>query len=96
VYTLCRASVKLILFLLYLLNVASISDDTYLVHPCTSRARARRRSENSLACQHVQALLEFIVVDVSLTAFQVSLRNRVLILFDWLKAKVFGRDMSMF
>ncbi|GAX78639.1 hypothetical protein CEUSTIGMA_g6077.t1 [Chlamydomonas eustigma] len=27
---------------------------------------------------------------------QVSLRNRVLILFDWLKAKVFGRDMSMF
>ncbi|KAG1677207.1 hypothetical protein FOA52_013405 [Chlamydomonas sp. UWO 241] len=27
---------------------------------------------------------------------QVSLRNRVLILFDWLKAQVFGRDLSMF
>lgn len=27
---------------------------------------------------------------------QVSLRNRVLILFDWLKAKVFGRDLSQF
>jgi len=27
---------------------------------------------------------------------QVSLRNRVLILFDWVKTKVFGRDLSMF
>lgn len=27
---------------------------------------------------------------------QVSFRNRVLILFDWLKAKVFGRDLSQF
>lgn len=27
---------------------------------------------------------------------QVSLRNRVLILFDWLKTRVFGRDISMF
>ena len=27
---------------------------------------------------------------------QVSLRNRVLILFDWLKARVFGRDLSQF
>ena len=27
---------------------------------------------------------------------QVSTRNRVLILFDWLKAKVFGRDLSQF
>lgn len=27
---------------------------------------------------------------------QVSLRNRVLILFDWLKAQVFGRDLSQF
>lgn len=27
---------------------------------------------------------------------QVSFRNRVLILFDWLKAKVFGRDLSLF
>lgn len=27
---------------------------------------------------------------------QVSLRNRVLILFDWMKAKVFGRDLSQF
>ena len=27
---------------------------------------------------------------------QVSLRNRVLILFDWLKVKVFGRDLSQF
>lgn len=27
---------------------------------------------------------------------QVSLRNRVLILFDWLKTRVFGRDTSMF
>jgi len=27
---------------------------------------------------------------------QVSLRNRVLILFDWIKAKFFGRDLSMF
>ena len=25
---------------------------------------------------------------------QVSFRNRVLILFDWLKAQVFGRDLS--
>lgn len=29
-------------------------------------------------------------------ALQVSLRNRVLILFDWMKAKVFGRDISLF
>ena len=27
---------------------------------------------------------------------QVSLRNRVLILFDWLKTRVFGRDLSQF
>jgi len=27
---------------------------------------------------------------------QVSFRNRVLILFDWLKTRVFGRDLSMF
>mmetsp|Transcript_24638 Transcript_24638/g.68568 ORF Transcript_24638/g.68568 Transcript_24638/m.68568 type:complete len:102 (-) Transcript_24638:325-630(-) len=27
---------------------------------------------------------------------QVSFRNRVLILFDWMKTKVFGRDLSMF
>lgn len=27
---------------------------------------------------------------------QVSFRNRVLILFDWMKAKVFGRDISLF
>lgn len=27
---------------------------------------------------------------------QVSFRNRVLILFDWIKAKVFGRDVSLF
>lgn len=27
---------------------------------------------------------------------QVSLRNRVLILFDWLKARAFGRDLSQF
>lgn len=27
---------------------------------------------------------------------QVSFRNRVLILFDWIKAKVFGRDLSVF
>ena len=27
---------------------------------------------------------------------QVSFRNRVLILFDWLKAQVFGRDLSNF
>eukprot|EP00882_Tetradesmus_deserticola_P001020 GHRQ01001105.1.p1 GENE.GHRQ01001105.1~~GHRQ01001105.1.p1 ORF type:complete len:649 (+),score=345.14 GHRQ01001105.1:241-2187(+) len=27
---------------------------------------------------------------------QVSFRNRVLILFDWLKARVFGRDLSQF
>lgn len=27
---------------------------------------------------------------------QVSFRNRVLILFDWLKAQVFGRDLSQF
>ncbi len=27
---------------------------------------------------------------------QVSFRNRVLILFDWIKTKVFGRDTSMF
>ncbi|KAG2487510.1 hypothetical protein HYH03_013928 [Edaphochlamys debaryana] len=27
---------------------------------------------------------------------QVSFRNRVLILFDWLKARVFGRDISLF
>ncbi|MEW5296877.1 MAG: hypothetical protein WDW36_000124 [Sanguina aurantia] len=27
---------------------------------------------------------------------QVSFRNRVLILFDWLKTKVFGRDLSLF
>lgn len=27
---------------------------------------------------------------------QVSTRNRVLILFDWIKAKVFGRDLSQF
>ncbi|GIL85464.1 hypothetical protein Vretifemale_13978, partial [Volvox reticuliferus] len=27
---------------------------------------------------------------------QVSLRNRVLILFDWMKARVFGRDISLF
>jgi hypothetical protein len=27
---------------------------------------------------------------------QVSLRNRVLILFDWLKTQVFGRDLSNF
>jgi NADH:ubiquinone reductase (non-electrogenic) len=27
---------------------------------------------------------------------QVSLRNRVLVLFDWLKAQVFGRDTSLF
>ena len=27
---------------------------------------------------------------------QVSLRNRVLILFDWMKAQVFGRDISLF
>lgn len=25
---------------------------------------------------------------------QVSFRNRVLILFDWVKAQVFGRDLS--
>jgi NADH:ubiquinone reductase (non-electrogenic) len=27
---------------------------------------------------------------------QVSFRNRVLILFDWMKAQVFGRDLSQF
>ena len=27
---------------------------------------------------------------------QVSFRNRVLILFDWLKTRVFGRDISLF
>lgn len=27
---------------------------------------------------------------------QVSFRNRVLILFDWLKTRVFGRDISQF
>jgi len=27
---------------------------------------------------------------------QVSLRNRVLILFDWAKTRVFGRDLSQF
>ncbi|GIL60516.1 hypothetical protein Vafri_15069 [Volvox africanus] len=27
---------------------------------------------------------------------QVSLRNRILILFDWMKARVFGRDISLF
>jgi NADH:ubiquinone reductase (non-electrogenic) len=27
---------------------------------------------------------------------QVSFRNRVLILFDWIKAQVFGRDLSQF
>lgn len=27
---------------------------------------------------------------------QVSFRNRVLILFDWMKAQVFGRDLSNF
>ena len=27
---------------------------------------------------------------------QVSFRNRVLILFDWLKTRVFGRDLSVF
>ena len=27
---------------------------------------------------------------------QVSMRNRVLILFDWLKSRVFGRDISLF
>ncbi len=27
---------------------------------------------------------------------QVSFRNRVLILFDWIKAQVFGRDVSLF
>ena len=27
---------------------------------------------------------------------QVSFRNRVLILFDWIKAQVFGRDLSNF
>ena len=27
---------------------------------------------------------------------QVSFRNRVLILFDWMKTRVFGRDTSIF
>ena len=27
---------------------------------------------------------------------QVSIRNRILILFDWLKSRVFGRDISLF
>ena len=27
---------------------------------------------------------------------QVSTRNRVLILFDWMKTRVFGRDLSVF
>ena len=27
---------------------------------------------------------------------QVSMRNRILILFDWLKTRVFGRDVSLF
>ncbi|MEO8169152.1 MAG: hypothetical protein ABI623_12945, partial [bacterium] len=26
----------------------------------------------------------------------VSLKNKVLVLFDWLKAKIFGRDISQF
>lgn len=30
------------------------------------------------------------------TVKQVSLRNRVLILFDYAKTKVFGRDLSQF
>ena len=28
------------------------------------------------------------------TLLQVSFRNRVLILFDWMKTQVFGRDLS--
>lgn len=58
-----------------------------------------------------QALAEINAFDSSLAVFggvafllwksvyitkQVSLRNRVLILFDWLKAKAFGRDLSQF
>jgi hypothetical protein len=27
---------------------------------------------------------------------QVSTRNRVLVLFDWIKSRVFGRDISRF
>ena len=27
---------------------------------------------------------------------QVSTRNRVLILFDWVKTRIFGRDLSVF
>lgn len=40
----------------------------------------------------------FLVVDtvVLFHVVQVSFRNRVLILFDWLKAQVFGRDLSQF
>lgn len=34
--------------------------------------------------------------DCIVCAFQVSTRNRILILLDWIKTRAFGRDLSVF
>jgi hypothetical protein len=52
-----------------------------MAHPAQ---RQRTRSKPRARCNR------------SLCDVQVSFRNRVLILFDWLKTRVFGRDTSLF
>ncbi len=66
--------------------------------PARVHARVYECVFQGAACR-VHTLFRFACVCVCVlmcVCVQVSFRNRVLILFDWLKARVFGRDTSLF
>jgi len=70
----------------------------------TAAAPHRRAPEHSALTQvdagrlHVQlsGRLAYLLWRSVYATKQVSARNRLLILFDWLKTRLFGRDISQF
>ncbi|EME28347.1 NADH dehydrogenase isoform 1 [Galdieria sulphuraria] len=60
------------------------------------RERAMAQIETGLEKIKMAGVLTYLLWQSVYITKQVSFRNRVLVLFDWFKTRVFGRDMSQF
>lgn len=72
-----------------------------LVHALSSRACERAGNDQALTqvdpfSLRLSGYIAFLVWRSVYITKQVSFRNRVLILFDWVKTRAFGRDLSSF
>eukprot|EP00871_Galdieria_phlegrea_P005488 jgi/Galph1/5940/GphlegSOOS_G4612.1 len=60
------------------------------------RERAMAQIETGIEKIRMSGVLTYLLWQSVYITKQVSFRNRVLVLFDWFKTRVFGRDMSQF